>query len=66
MLFSFSLTIYAKFYDNYTASILPHVSVTIFGHHQVVLIQSLSVLSPIPPPLANVYNWGKVVLSLTM
>jgi hypothetical protein len=36
-----------------------HVSATIFGHHQVVLLQSLSTLSANPHPLANVYNWGR-------
>jgi hypothetical protein len=39
-----------------------HVSATVFGHHKVVLIQSLSTLSAIPPPLASVYNWEKVAL----
>jgi hypothetical protein len=39
-----------------------HVSATIFGHHQAVLIQSLSTVSAIPLPLANVYNWGKAML----
>jgi hypothetical protein len=32
---------------------------TIFVHYQVVLIQSLSTLSTIPPPLISVYNWGR-------
>jgi hypothetical protein len=36
ILFSFGLTIY----DNYTVSTLRHVSATIFGRHQVVLIHS--------------------------
>jgi hypothetical protein len=44
-----------------------HVSVTIFGHHLVVFLQSLSTLSANLPPLANVYNsWMKVVLLFTM
>jgi hypothetical protein len=38
---------------------LRHVSSNIFGHHQVVLIQPISTLSPLPHPLANVYNWGR-------
>jgi hypothetical protein len=40
---------------------LRHVSATAFGHHQVVLIQSFSSLSAIPLPLANVYNWRKIM-----
>jgi hypothetical protein len=42
-----------------TIFILWHVSTAVFGHHQVVLIQSLSTLYAISPPLANVYNWGR-------
>jgi hypothetical protein len=41
---------------------LRHVSATIFGRHQVVIMQSLSTLSTlstISPPLANVYNWRR-------
>jgi hypothetical protein len=46
---------------------LLHVLATIFGHHQVLLIQPLSTLFAIPPhPLANVSNWGKVILLLTV
>jgi hypothetical protein len=45
---------------------LLHVSATIFGHHQVVLAQSLPTFSAIPPSLANVYNWGKTNLLFTM
>jgi hypothetical protein len=38
---------------------LRNVSAIIFGHHQVVLTQSLSTLSAVPLPLANIYNWAK-------
>jgi hypothetical protein len=41
-----------------TVHFIRHVSATIFGHHQVVLIQSLSTLSAVPLPLANVHNWA--------
>jgi hypothetical protein len=47
-----------------TVSAVRHVSATIFGHHQVVLTVTLN--SAIPPPLASVYNWGRVVLLFTM
>jgi hypothetical protein len=42
-----------------------HVSANIFGHLQVVLTQSLSTVSAIPPPLTSVYNLGKVILLFT-
>jgi hypothetical protein len=42
-------TRWGLFCDNYTVSASRHVSATSFGHHQIVLIQSLSTLSAISP-----------------
>jgi hypothetical protein len=47
-------------------SALQHVLATISGHHHAALIESLSSFSAVPTPLANVYNWWKVILLFTM
>jgi hypothetical protein len=47
----------------YTIFTLLHVSLIIFGHHQVTLYihSTFFLLFPPPPQLANVYIWGKVM-----